>query len=113
MVVKEINLEQGYPTVAEAMDSLRGEINIARVNHNKCLIIIHGYGSSGVGGAIRQKARAWLNAQAKANKLKYVIEGEKFGIFDERAREVHDKYKDRLLNQYYGKANDGVTIVVL
>lgn len=113
MVVKEINLEQGYPTVAEAMDSLRGEINIAKANQNKCLIIIHGYGSSGVGGAIRQKARAWLNAQVKANNLKCVIDGEKFGMFDESSRVVHDKYKDDLLNKYYGRSNDGVTIVVL
>ena len=44
-------------------------------------IIIHGYGSSGKGGAIKEKVRQWLNAQARNGVIKCVINGEDFDIF--------------------------------
>lgn len=55
--LKEINLEDGMPTVSDAVIILKSSINNAKSGNVGCLYIIHGYGSSGKGGAIRDKAR--------------------------------------------------------
>ena len=107
----EINLELGYPTVAEAMSNLEGHIKILKKRKEKVAIIIHGYGSSGKGGAIRTKTRQWLKIQLQTNKIKGVVHGEDFEMFDELSRKIHSIEKDS--SKYYGKSNIGVTLVLI
>lgn len=94
MQVKEINLEEGMPTCGEALLYLKNEIQSSKQSKYKCLIIIHGYGSSGKGGKIREKARQWLNAQVRNGKLKTVINGEDFNIFNSEAIELKNNIKN-------------------
>ena len=77
----------------------------------KCLIVIQGYGSSGKGGKIREKARQWLNAQVRNGKLKTVINGEDFNIFTPKALDLKNKYKE--LESLMRVTNHGVTVVEL
>ncbi len=107
----EINLELGYPTVAEAMTNLEGYIKTYKQRNEKVAIIIHGYGSSGKGGAIRTKTRQWLKAQVNSNKIKGVVHGEDFGMFDDTSRTINAIDKDA--KKYYGKSNQGVTLVLI
>lgn len=111
MKVKEIDLEYGLPTVDEAMAYLKSIVDSAKSSGHKCLYIIHGYGSSGKGGAIRVKARQWLNAQVRNGKVKAVINGEDFNIFNDKARELKNKYSE--LEQLLRVTNHGVTVVEL
>ena len=57
-------------TVAEAIEQFVQYYN-TRVDNNQfgCLRIIHGYGSSGKGGVIRARLRAFLDEQL--DKLRY------------------------------------------
>ena len=48
-----INLEQGMPTVEQAKQRLIAELGRARASGTKAVKLIHGYGSSGVGGKLR------------------------------------------------------------
>lgn len=107
--LKEINLEDGKPTVADALIILKSSINNAKSGNVGCLYIIHGYGSSGKGGAIRDKARQWLSAQARNGVVKCVINGEDFNLFNFKALELKNKYKE--LEQLLKVCNHGVTIV--
>lgn len=91
---KEINLEEGMPTVDEAMSYLKMSITLCEQNKIACLAVIHGYGSSGKGGAIRAKARQWLNAQVRNGTIKAVINGEDFNVFNFKALELKGKYKE-------------------
>lgn len=111
MQVKEINLEEGMPTCDEALSELKVAVQSAKQSKYKCLIIIHGYGSSGKGGKIREKARQWLNAQVRNGKLKTVINGEDFNIFNSKALELKNKYKE--LESLLKVTNHGVTFVEL
>ena len=106
---KEINLEEGMPTVDEAMSYLKMSITLCKQNKIGCLAIIHGYGSSGKGGIIRQKVRSFLNAQLKNGKIKAVINGEDFNVFNFKALELKNKYKE--LEQLFRVCNHGVTVV--
>lgn len=109
--LKEINLEDGKPTVADALMILKSSISNAKSGNVGCLYIIHGYGSSGKGGAIRDKARQWLNAQARNGVVKSVINGEDFNIFNSKARELKNTYKE--LELLLKVCNHGVTIIEL
>lgn len=111
MNLTEINLEEGMPTCDEAMDKLKSSLKLAKQSKYKCAVIIHGYGSTGKGGAIRIKARQWLNAQVRNGSLKAAVNGEDFGVLNEKARELRGRFPEleRLLNVF----NHGVTVVEL
>ena len=106
---KEINLEEGMPTVDEAMSYLKMSITLCKQNKIACLAVIHGYGSSGKGGAIRTKARQWLNAQVRNGTIKAVINGEDFDIFNFKALELKDKHSE--LKKLLKVCNHGMTVV--
>lgn len=108
---KEINLEAGMPISADAIKLLKSIIANAKSGNVGCLYIIHGYGSSGKGGAIREKGRQWLNAQVRNGTVKTVINGEDFDIFNAKARELKSTYKE--LEQLSKVCNHGVTVVEL
>ena len=107
----ELNIKEGMPLVSEAMDFLKSSIERCRKNKFRCILVIHGYGSSGKGGAIRDKARQWLKAQERNGKIKSVTSGEDFSIFNFKSLELKNKYResDPLLRV----CNHGVTVVEL
>lgn len=109
--MKTINLEENMPTVIDAMDNLKQSIALAKATKTKVMVIIHGYGSSGRGGAICKSARQWLKAQERNGKFKTVIFGENFDLFNEQARIIKDKYPDT--KEQFGRCNNGITILEL
>ena len=108
---KEINLEEGLPTVEEAMSYLKMSITLCKQNKIGCLAIVHGYGSSGKGGVIRTKARQWLNAQARNGTIKAVINGEDFDVLNFKALELKCKYGE--LEKLLKVCNHGMTVIEL
>jgi hypothetical protein len=51
--IRCVNLEDGMPLVRDALAQLERELAVARQQKSIAIKIIHGYGSSGVGGEIR------------------------------------------------------------
>ncbi len=105
MAIKEINIESGF-TSDEALAYVRQVLTNSK---KTSIYIIHGYGSSGKGGVIRKKIRSFLNAQLKNGKIKAVINGEDFNVFNFKALELKNKYKE--LEQLFRVCNHGVTVV--
>ena len=104
-MLKEVNIENGF-SCDEALAYIK---QVLQDNKKCCLYIIHGYGSSGKGGVIRQKVRSFLNAQLKNGKIKAVVNGEDFNIFNLKALELKNKHKQ--LEQLFRVCNHGVTVV--
>ena len=107
----EINIKKGMPMVSDASDYLKLSMERCRRNRYGCVLIIHGYGSTGKGGVIHDKARQWLKAQERNGKMKAVIYGEDFSIFNPKAREMKQQYPE--LEQLFRVCNHGVTVVKL
>lgn len=107
----EVNIKEGMPVVYEALKSLEGYIKIKKSYGYRCLIVIHGYGSTGKGGAICKQVRSWLKAQERNKKLKSVIFGEDFDIYNEKSISLNSRYKE--LEKYFCQCNHGVTIIEL
>ena len=103
----EINIKENMPTVNEAMDVLRKYVEGCK--RGKCVVIVHGYGSSGKGGAIRTKARQWLEAQQKVGKIKTVIKGEEISVFNFAALDLKKKHRE--LDAYFKVCNHGITVI--
>ena len=62
-----VNLEAGMPTVDMARTHLNMTLRSAKANRVKVLKLIHGYGSSGKGGAIRADVLAQLAQKKQAS----------------------------------------------
>ena len=109
MKYTEINIKQDMPLVADAMRYLQDSIVRLKRDKYECVLIVHGYGSTGKGGAIRDKARQWLNAQKREGKIKHVINGEDLDIFNLDALDL--KARHRELAAYFKVCNHGVTVI--
>src|SRR5664279_1342732 len=84
-LIKLVNLEDGLPSVEQARARLNTEMNIARQSGVRVLKIIHGYGSSGVGGDLRIALQATLRQMAGRGEIHACIYGENWRKADDSA----------------------------
>lgn len=103
-LIVDIDLERGMPTVEEALSRMRTEMQSARMKGCRIARLIHGYGSTGRGGAIRAAVR---KAQKNA------IPGEEFDIFHAPARDLLNRFPALRKDRDLGSCNQGITLVVL
>ena len=107
--LKTINLEFGRPTVEEALKRFDIELKKAKKNDVGCLLIIHGYGSHGKGGLIRDALREKLGTLLNDKAIKTCIYGEDFKILDKDANRLRHQYTE--LESLFHMTNKGVTVV--
>ncbi len=106
-----VNLEKGMPLVHQALSRLRQEIDTARRQGCRVLVLIHGYGSSGKGGAIGKEVRRQLMYMLDHHQLNDVLPGEEIDSRTGRSRQFLRRFP--FLAVYLKHANPGVTLVVL
>ena len=111
--MKVINLEEGMPRVNEALLRLERELTIARQQGYAVVKIIHGYGSSGVGGALRTEVQKWLRQRVAQSQIRTFIPGEDWRISDERAWQLLKSQPDCKKDADLGRANLGISIAGL
>jgi len=111
--IKTINLESGKPTSEEAMAKLERELNFALSGGIKVVRIIHGYGSSGYGGAIRDACRKYLRQKLSEGKLSSILPGEDYSISNPKYKELSDRYPILKKNEKTDCKNPGITFVEL
>ncbi len=108
-----INLEDGFPTRDEALRRLEEALARARQQRIRVLKVIHGYGSSGVGGILRPVVRNFLRQCKERNEITLFVNGESFSSFDSRSKELLGHAAQLLLDKDLGRANRGITFVLL
>src|ERR1039458_757693 len=108
-----INLEIGHPTVEEARQMLKAELEKCRDRKVIAVKVIHGYGSSGVGGALRQGIRKSLINRRKEGSVRAVVFGEKWSIFDSVARSMLEQCPELGKDKDLCNSNPGISIVLL
>lgn len=110
-IYKEINLEWGMPIVSDAMKKLDSEIKLCKKEGIQYAKIIHGYGSTGKGGAIREECRDILFRMIKNKKIKKMVYGEDFKILNRDAYDMKTRCEE--LEPLFHCTNKGVTIIEL
>jgi hypothetical protein len=110
--IKIINLEDGMPKVEEARLRMQRELQIARQQGYAAVKLIHGYGSSGVGGSLRIELQKELQRLAGAGSVRSFVAGEDWRISDEKTWELLKRYPEWKRDSDLGKANKGISIVL-
>ncbi len=111
--IKIIDLEDGMPKVEEARLRMQRELHVARQQGYAAVKLIHGYGSSGVGGSLRIELQKELQRLAGAGSLRSFIVGEEWRISDEKTWELLKRFPEWKQDSDLGKSNKGISIVVL
>lgn len=111
--MKLVNLESGMPTVPLALSLLTDALRMARNERCVAVKIIHGYGSSGEGGAIRTAMQAELMQRARAGEIRAFIAGEDWRISDERSWALLQSRPELKQDSDLGRGNKGISVVVL
>ena len=108
-----VKLKQGMPTVEQALGRLERELEQARKERCRVLTLIHGYGSSGRGGAIREEIRAKLQYLKYRGEINDVFTGEHFSTGNGPGRNLLRRFPFLRQHSDLNKGNRGITLVVL
>lgn len=111
--IKIIDLEDGMPKVEQARLAMQHELQIARQQGYAAVKLIHGYGSSGVGGSLRIELQKELQRMTSAGTVRSFIAGEDWRISDEKTWELLKRYPEWKRDSDLSKANKGISIVLL
>ena len=113
VTIKTVILKEGMPSVEQARARLHGEIQSARKSGVKLLKLVHGYGSTGVGGDLRIALQSTLRQMATKGEIRDCIYGENWRKSDERAWDLLKQLPELKADSDLGKGNKGITIVLL
>jgi len=108
---KIINLEKGMPLVRAALQRMHNELEAARLHNDRVLIFIHGYGSSGRGGAIRKEVHRQLQYMLDQKDVNDFLPGENCDKRSGRFRQMVRRFP--FMEKLVKKPNPGITVVVL
>jgi hypothetical protein len=111
--LKTVNLKRDLPGVEEALSRLDHEIAIARQQGSALLKIVHGYGSSGVGGDIRIAVQARLRKMSDAGQIRGCIFGEDWSKSDGTTWRLLQAHAELKQDKDLGRRNRGITVVIL
>ena len=111
-LIKIVNLEEGMPHVEQARLRMQHELQLARKEGYKAVKLIHGYGSSGVGGALRTELQRDLLNAARQGTFRACIAGENWRVSDETTWALLKIFPEWKQDTDLGKNNRGITILV-
>lgn len=109
--MKEYSVKTGMPSVSEAMARLNTFIKMTR-HKERIIKIVHGYGSSGVGGGIKDAVRTHLQLLKDKGQIKSYIPGEAFAQmmgFDAEIRMYRSLIET---DSDFQKSNPGITYII-
>ncbi|HSW44505.1 MAG TPA: Smr/MutS family protein [Phycisphaerae bacterium] len=110
--IREIMLKEGMPTVEEARRRLKEELEQARRHGDRVLKLIHGYGSTGVGGVLRDAIRSSLRRRCKEGKIRAFVAAERWDSLDKSVRTLLDTCPELARDADFRNHNEGVTFVL-
>ena len=111
--IRIFNVEAGLPTLDEARRLVIEEIKRAKREGARVLKVIHGYGSSGKGGALCIGLRKSFGLRKKEGVIKDFVAGEDFSIFNETVLDLLEAVPELRGDSDLGATNEGVTILWL
>lgn len=111
--IKTVILKDGMPSVEQARARLGSEIHGAQQSGIKVLKVVHGYGSTGVGGDLRFALQATLRQMVTRREIRDCIFGENWRKSDDRTWELLKHMPELKADSDLGRGNKGITIVLL
>ena len=113
VAVRTIDLEPGMPTVEKAMRRLDSKLSVAIARNVRVARIIHGYGSSGRGGKIREACRGALARMVGNNQVRAMICGEDHSVASIASQGLIRRIPELKSSSRTDADNPGITLVEL
>ncbi len=113
IAVRTFNIEATLPSLEEARRLVIAEIKQAKRDGVRVLKIIHGYGSSGKGGALCIGLRKSFGLRKKENVIKDFVLGEDFSIFNATVLTLLDAIPELRGDPDLNATNEGITFLWL
>jgi hypothetical protein len=108
-----INLKEDLPVVAEALRRLNVRLESARGRGARLVRVIHGYGSGGSGGKIKEAVRRRLRRLASEGRIRRMIAGEDYSKSKGMGRALLKSYPALKNSIRTDAGNKGITFVEL
>ena len=112
-MLRTFNVEAALPTLEEARRQVMDEIRKAKREGIVALKVIHGYGSSGKGGALCFGLRKSFLLRKKDKVIRDFIPGEDFSIFNPTTLDLLEAAPKLRGDPDLNALNEGVTILWL
>lgn len=111
--MRVINIKEDNPNVDYALFLIDEEIRYSKAIGNRVVIIIHGYGSHGKGGAIKQGVKNYLPQLKKSGMIKTYVFGENWGNTNLDVKEIEKISPEIILNENLSSINSGVSVILI
>ena len=112
-MIRVVNIKEDNPNSDYAMYLLDQEINYSKAVGNRVIVVIHGYGSHGCGGVIKQKLKLYLPELKKKKVIEDYVFGENWGEFNETRQRICKICPEAILHENLTSINSGVSVVLL
>jgi len=110
--LRTLNIEAGMPTVAEAMQRLRIQLDRARADGVRLVRVIHGWGSNTGGrGRIRAAARQWLQRQLEERRIRALVLGDHYTHTSPEGRDFQRRHPALRTSERTDRENPGICFV--
>lgn len=111
--MKIVDLKSHMPLVQQALVQMDRELAVARQQGYRLVKLIHGYGSTGVGGEIRIAVQKRLRELNDQGQVQAYIYGENWAPSDEQTWTLTKANPGLKEDRDLGRKNQGITVVVL
>ncbi len=107
------NLEAGLPSVEEGLDRLETELLRAKHSGVHLMRVIHGWGSGGTGGKLREACRVFLRQKVAAGQIRSFLAGEDYCRGNPAGKKLIERYPKLRKSERSDRHNKGITFVEL
>lgn len=112
-MIRVVNIKEGNPNRDYAMYLLDMEIKYSKAVGGRVIVVIHGYGSHGVGGAIKEAIKEYLPRLKKNKVITDYVFGENWGDTNETKNLICRISPDALVNEHLLSPNAGLSVILV
>ena len=112
-MVRVVNIKKDNPNVDYALFLIDQEIKYSRAVGNRVIVIIHGYGSHGTGGVIKEEVKRYLPQLKKNLVIKEYCHGEMWADTNPVKQAMCKVAPELLLQENLQTLNSGVSVVMI
>ena len=109
--LRTIDMEAGMPLVEEGLARLEKELARAMQAGVAVVRVIHGYGSTGKGGKLRDACRTYLSRMRKSGKIRAFLRGEDYSKTTNLGRNLMSRCPELRASERSDRQNPGITFV--
>ena len=112
-MIRTINIKENNPNADYAIFLIDEEIKYSRAIGNRVVIIIHGYGSHGKGGTIKEYVKSYLPDLKKKGIITDYVFGENWGELNASRKRICEIAPEIILKENLSRLNAGVSVILI